>query len=197
MAKVRALNEDGITAFHWCGSYELPPATATGSVERDLCLLPSCLGVGEVAVSDHRGSVPTAHELARLALEARRGGLLGGKPGLVHVHMGGGPGGLQPLLDALDAAGGVLPRRQFHPTHMARSAQLVAQGAQWLRDGGSLDLTCECAAGVRRWRCCTQNLPPTLPTSSPPSPPGPSCAAAQHAGRRCRRGASRACRWTL
>ena len=120
MTKVRALNADGITAFSWCGSYRLPPATTTGSVSTELCLIDSCIGVGEVAVSDHRGSAPTPHELARLALEARVGGMLGGKAGLVHCHMGPGPGRLQPLRDALACTNGDLPITTFHPTHIDR-----------------------------------------------------------------------------
>ncbi|KAK9791191.1 hypothetical protein WJX73_008875 [Symbiochloris irregularis] len=56
IAKCQALNAEGITAYHWCGGYRFPVQTATGDVQRDLLLLQSCLGVGEVAVSDHRGS---------------------------------------------------------------------------------------------------------------------------------------------
>lgn len=67
IAKCRALNEDGITAFNWAGSYRVPVATATGSIQSDLCLIASCVGVGEIAVSDHRSSAPTPHELARIA----------------------------------------------------------------------------------------------------------------------------------
>lgn len=33
MAKCRALNEEGITAYHWAGSYRVPPATVTGSIQ--------------------------------------------------------------------------------------------------------------------------------------------------------------------
>ncbi len=142
VAKVRGLAADGITAFHWCGAYRLPPATATGSVQHDLCLLESCVGVGEVAVSDHRGSAPSPQELLRLVLDARVGGMLAGKAGLVHCHMGPGAAGLQPLRAALAASGGDLPIAAFHPTHMGRSKQLVQQGEGWLLDGGSLDVTC-------------------------------------------------------
>ncbi len=124
VAKVRALSADGITALSWCGSYRLPPATATGSVQRELCLIDSCIGVGEVAVSDHRGSAPTPHELARLGLEARVGGMLGGKAGLVHCHLGPGAGRLRPLRDALACAAGDLPITTFHPTHMDRRQAL-------------------------------------------------------------------------
>ncbi|KAL4437512.1 hypothetical protein ABPG77_003493 [Micractinium sp. CCAP 211/92] len=156
VAKVRGLAAGGITAFHWCGAYRLPPATATGSVQRDLCLLESCVGVGEVAVSDHRGSAPSPQELLRLALDARVGGMLAGKAGLVHCHMGPGAAGLQPLRAALAASGGDLPIAAFHPTHMGRSKQLVQQGEGWLLDGGSLDVTCsppeECRAALECWR---------------------------------------------
>ena len=148
IAKVRGLTEDGLTALHWCGSYRLPAATATGSEQRELCLVDSCIGVGEVAVADRRGSAPTPHDLLQLALEARVGGMLAGKAGLVHCHMGPGRPGMQPLRDALAASSGDLPITAFHPTHMARSSQLVMEGAAWLADGGTLDLTCGCAA---RW----------------------------------------------
>ena len=67
MAKCRALSCEGISAYHWAGGYRLPVATITGSVQRELVLLESCVGAGEIAVSDHRSSVPTAHELACLA----------------------------------------------------------------------------------------------------------------------------------
>lgn len=67
MGKCRALNDDGISAYHWAGSYRVPPATITGTIQGDLCLIESCIGVGEIAVSDHRSSAPTAQELARIA----------------------------------------------------------------------------------------------------------------------------------
>lgn len=153
VAQVQGLNEDGITAYSWCGSYRLPPATITGSVQRELCLVASCLGVGEVAVSDHRGSAPTPADLLRLGLEARVGGMLSGKAGIVHCHMGPGAARLQPLRDALACGAGDLPVTAFHPTHMERSPELVADGAAWLADGGTLDLTCRWGAGLRwRWR---------------------------------------------
>ncbi|KAL4857172.1 Isoaspartyl dipeptidase [Chlorella vulgaris] len=129
IAKIRGLNNDGITAFHWCGSYSLPPDTVTGGVQRELSLIDSCIGVGEVAVSDHRGSAPTPQDLLRLALDARVGGMLGAKAGLVHCHLGAGSAGLQPLRKALELGAGVLPITSFHPTHLERSPQLTEQGA--------------------------------------------------------------------
>ena len=48
------------------------------------------IGVGEVAISDHRSSQPTASELAKLAADAHVAGLLTGKAGLLHLHLGDG-----------------------------------------------------------------------------------------------------------
>ena len=70
MAKCSALSAEGLTARHWAGGYGYPPPTVTGAAQRDVALLESCIGVGEVAVSDHRSSMPSAGELARLARRA-------------------------------------------------------------------------------------------------------------------------------
>ena len=68
LAKCRALNEEGVTALAWCGGYRFPPPTITGDVQRELLVVRECIGVGELAVSDHRGGAPSPRELARLAL---------------------------------------------------------------------------------------------------------------------------------
>ena len=67
VAKCKGLNASGMTCYHWCGGYAVPCPTATGSIQRDMCLIDSCLGVGEVAVSDHRSSVPSVNHLANIA----------------------------------------------------------------------------------------------------------------------------------
>jgi len=71
LVKARALNEEGITAFIFTGSYHLPIVTVTGSIKRDIVLVEQVVGVGEIAISDHRSSVPSFDELARIASEAR------------------------------------------------------------------------------------------------------------------------------
>ena len=72
----------------------------------------ACCPPLQVAVSDHRGSVPTPHALAALASEARVGGMLGGKAGLVHCHMGPGAALLDPLWAALQTSNGDIPISQ-------------------------------------------------------------------------------------
>lgn len=87
LAKTRALNEEGITAWMLTGAYHVPSPTITGSVEKDVALIDRVIGV-KCAVSDHRSAAPSGNQLASMAAESRVGGLLGGKPGVSVFHMG-------------------------------------------------------------------------------------------------------------
>lgn len=139
LAKARALDEEGLTAFMWSGHYAVPVHTLTGSIERDLLLIDKVIGVGEVAVSDHRSTQPTFDEFARLAAEARRGGILSGKAGLVNVHLGDGRRGLDLLRRV--AAETEIPITQFVPTHINRNPTLFEEGIAWATGGGYVDFT--------------------------------------------------------
>ena len=139
LAKARALDEEGLTAFMWSGHYAVPVHTLTGSIERDLLLIDKVIGVGEVAVSDHRSTQPTFDEFARLAAEARRGGILSGKAGLVNVHLGDGRRGLDLLRRV--AAETEIPVTQFVPTHVNRNPTLFEEGIAWAKRGGYVDFT--------------------------------------------------------
>ena len=55
---------------------------------RDVTLIPEALGIGELAISDHRGSHPSTHELTRLVADIRVAGMLSGKAGKCYFHMG-------------------------------------------------------------------------------------------------------------
>jgi beta-aspartyl-dipeptidase (metallo-type) len=139
LAKARQLEAEGITARIYTGSYHVPPATITGSVRRDLVLINEVIGVGEIAVSDHRSAAPTLAELARVSAEARVGGMLGGKAGLVHLHMGDGKAGLDPVFRLVEETD--IPIGQFLPTHVNRNARLFEQAVGFARAGGHIDLT--------------------------------------------------------
>ncbi|HHR85641.1 MAG TPA: beta-aspartyl-peptidase, partial [Candidatus Acetothermia bacterium] len=93
----------------------------------------------KLAISDHRGSQPTTQELARLAAQVRVGAMLGGKKGILHLHVGSGKRGIRPILDAMDAS--ELPIDLFLPTHMSRTPALLEQGIEFVRRGGNIDLT--------------------------------------------------------
>ena len=139
VAVARGLNAEGLTAHCLTGGYHLPPATVTGSVRRDLLLIDLILGVGEVAISDHRSSQPTLDELLRVAADAHVGGLMSGKAGVLHLHVGDGERGLQPVRDALDRS--ELPASVFNPTHVNRRRALFEEAMALAERGCTVDIT--------------------------------------------------------
>ncbi|MFN7135147.1 MAG: hypothetical protein ACK4N5_23940, partial [Myxococcales bacterium] len=101
VARARQLTRCGITAYVYTGSFHLPPPTLTGSVRNDLLFIPEVLGVGEVAIADFRSTEPSGRALAQLVSDAKVGGLLGEKVGLVHFHVGPGKRRLGALTELL------------------------------------------------------------------------------------------------
>ena len=139
LAKARGLAEEGLATFIYTGDYAVPTRTFTGSIERDLLLIDKVIGVGEVALSDHRSTQPTFDEFARLVAEARRGGILSGKAGVVNVHMGDGRRGLSLLRRLLDET--EIPPTQILPTHINRNPVLFDEGTAYAKAGGLVDFT--------------------------------------------------------
>lgn len=139
LAHVYGLREQGLSAWAWCGGYHLPSATLTGSVRGDIALVEPIIGVGELAISDHRSSQPTLDELLRVASEAHVGGLMSGKAGIVHLHLGDGPRGLALVRRALDVS--ELPPRVFQPTHVNRRKALFEEAIALAQGGSHIDIT--------------------------------------------------------
>lgn len=139
VAHVNALREEGLSAWGYAGGYHLPPATLTGSVRADLAFIDCLIGVGELAISDHRSSQPTLDELLRIASEAHVAGLMTGKAGLLHLHLGDGPRGLDLVRRALDQS--ELPPRVFNPTHVNRRKALFDEAIELAWRGCSIDIT--------------------------------------------------------
>lgn len=102
-------------------------------------LIDLILGVGELAISDHRSSQPTLDELLRIAGDAHVAGLMSGKAGIVHLHVGDGPRGLELVRQALDQS--EIPARVFNPTHVNRRKALFQEAMALARQGCTIDLT--------------------------------------------------------
>ncbi|MDP4125513.1 MAG: beta-aspartyl-peptidase [Bacillota bacterium] len=142
LVKAQALENEGITTFVYSGAYQVPTRTLFPTLQEDLVLIDKVIGAGEIAISDHRSAQPQIAELEHLAAEARVGGMLGNKAGVVHLHLGEGKRGLQPIWDILDHT--EIPITQFVPTHINRTYSLLEQGIQFLQAGGHIDLTAGC-----------------------------------------------------
>jgi len=139
VAVTAGLRTHGLSAWCLTGGYHLPPMTLTGTVRGDIALVDEIIGVGEVAISDHRSSQPTLDELLRLAAEAHVGGLMSGKAGVLHLHVGDGTRGLELVRQALAAT--ELPAKVFHPTHVNRRKALLEEAMALARLGPTIDLT--------------------------------------------------------
>jgi beta-aspartyl-dipeptidase (metallo-type) len=139
LAKAQGLELEGISTYIVTGHYAIPARTLTASIEEDLLFIDKVVGVGEVALSDHRSSQPTFEDFARLAGETRRGGILSGKAGLVNIHIGDGRRGLEYLRRALVET--EIPPRQFLPTHINRNPTLFEEGTAYALAGGYVDFT--------------------------------------------------------
>ncbi len=139
LAKARALEAEGLTTFITTGGYPVPTPTLTGGVLSDLVLIERVVGVGEIAISDHRSSHAPHEELVRLATDAHMGGLFGKKAGAVIFHVGVGKPGLAPLRRLLDETD--LPTTQFLPTHINRARPLWDEAVAFALAGGTIDIT--------------------------------------------------------
>lgn len=139
LAKARGLEEEGITCYIHTGSYQIPVKTLTESIQRDIILIDKIIGVGEIAIADHRSSEPTIEELSKIASAARNGGILSGKAGILEIHVGDGKDKLSLLHQVIDQTN--IPIRQFHPTHINRNEELFRAGIDFALKGGFVDFT--------------------------------------------------------
>ncbi|HEV7366786.1 MAG TPA: beta-aspartyl-peptidase [Gemmatimonadales bacterium] len=139
VTSARGLIAEGLSAFCYTGGYHVPPVTVTGSVRQDIVLIDLILGVGELAISDHRSSQPTLDELLRIAADAHVAGLMSGKAGIVHLHVGDGGRGLELVRQALEQS--ELPPRVFNPTHVNRRKELFQEAMALAKRGCTVDIT--------------------------------------------------------
>lgn len=136
-AKVMGLRQEGLTAYMHTGSYQYPTRTITGSPRKDIITIEPVLGV-KIALADHRCSFPNDDEMLKLVADVRMGGMLSGKKGVLHVHLGD-YGGAYEQFERLIARG--LARHHFSPTHTGREPKLFEQAIEFAKKGGVIDIT--------------------------------------------------------
>lgn len=139
LAKAHALEEEGITAYVYNGSYRLPIKTLTDSVMSDIMAIDKIIGIGEIAISDHRSSQPSFEEFTKIVSDIRVGGMLSGKAGIVNVHLGDGTRGIELITRTIEET--EIPITQFLPTHINRNPYLFEEGIEFAKKGGVIDFT--------------------------------------------------------
>ena len=139
VAAARGMTEQGLSAYCLTGGYHFPPVTLTGSVRGDIVHVDRILGVGELALSDHRSSQPSLDQFLQVVADAHVGGMLSRKAGYSHLHLGDGERGLQLVRQALDTS--ELPPRVFHPTHVNRRRALFTEALELVERGCTVDVT--------------------------------------------------------
>ena len=139
VAKTKGLNEQGMSAYCYTGSYQIPVRTLTDSIVKDIMMIREIVGTGEIAISDHRSSQPTFEEFVRVVADTRLGGVLSGKAGIVNVHLGDSPRCLDLIERVVDET--EIPASQILPTHINRNEMLFGKSIEYALKGGAVDFT--------------------------------------------------------
>lgn len=135
VAKTKALQEEGLSAYCLTGGYEYPSITLSGTVADDVLFIDEVLGV-KIAISDHRCSHLPKQDLIALAAQTRIASLIAKKPGVVHLHVGSAGGGIDVLFDIVKETN--IPIAHFRPTH---AANFLDQIPEFTALGGYVDFT--------------------------------------------------------
>jgi len=138
LARVKALDELGLTACMWTGGYNVPPTTVMSSVREDMMFIREVVGAGEIAISDERSLNQSGQELAKLIRDTHVGGLLSGKSGRTHFHVGEEDTRLEPLREVISTYH--VKCDWLYPTHVHRSAELLTEAIDLANEGAFVDM---------------------------------------------------------
>jgi beta-aspartyl-dipeptidase (metallo-type) len=139
IAKAKGLKEEGISCYIYTGSYQFPVKTLTQNIQDDIILIEEIIGVGELALSDHRSSHPSIEDLVKVASQARVGGILSNKAGIINIHLGDGKDNFSKILQVVENT--EIPITQFLPTHCTRNPKVFEEALKYAKKGGYIDFT--------------------------------------------------------
>ena len=137
LAKVRGLKNEGASGWMWTSNYAYPVTTITKYLRPDMLAIPEVLGV-KIALGDHRSSFPNQHEIMQILADVRVSGMLTGKTGFLHVHLGDFPYSFD-IFDECVAQG--MPIKHIRPTHVARHPEVFRRACEFAKKGGFIDIT--------------------------------------------------------
>lgn len=113
-AKAKAIDDDGLSAYMLTSYYGLPTKTLMNSVADDLIF------------------IDNIHQV-------RLGGFTSGKGGILHIHLGALPEGIEPLLNIARHYPTLIS--YLSPTHLIRTEALFMQAVEFGKLGGMIDFS--------------------------------------------------------
>lgn len=137
-SKIKSLEEEGVSAYMFCGYYGVDSVTITEDIQSDMIFIDKIIGC-KVAISDIRSSYPTTLELLRKLRAVRTGGAIGNKKGILHVHLGNLKSKLDPLFEIVEVH--EFPIEHISPTHVGRTKELFQEAIRFAKMGGMIDIT--------------------------------------------------------
>lgn len=138
VAKTKALNEEGITAYCLTGAYEYPSPTITGKIQNDIVFVKEIIGT-KIAISDHRCYNPSEEDLIKILSETRIAGLISQKKTSVNFHVGWGKGNMNTIIDILEKTN--IPKELVRPTHISNNEMNFKQALRLAKAGSYIDIT--------------------------------------------------------
>ncbi len=139
LVKCMALREEGFDCYFLTGSYTTPVTTMRGSIAEDIIFNEYCLGMGELAHCDHRGSMLTYDEFKRIAADTRNGARLAGIKGVLNVHLGNYENPSDYFIRLCEED--ITFRPLIVPTHITRKHHVFESCLKFLEFGGQVDIT--------------------------------------------------------
>jgi len=146
LGKCRELQAKGLSAFIYSGSYHFPLKTVTQSIQHDILFLPDVIGVGEIALADHRGSVISYEQFLDVAKSVITNASLAGKKGVIFCHYGDSEESLSMLRTIAEKSD--VDIQHFIPTHQNRNPHLFVDALAFAAQGGFIDFTTSTNAGL-------------------------------------------------
>lgn len=159
-AKTKALEQDGLSAYMLTGFYGLPTKTLMPAVADDLIFIDKVIGC-KLAMSDDRSAFPTEQEILRLINQVRLGGFTSGKGGILHIHLGALPQGIEPLLNIARQYPTLIS--YLSPTHLIRTEALFRQAVEFACMGGMVDFSTGGTKFDAPHRCVAKALEANVP----------------------------------
>ncbi|URM96453.1 amidohydrolase family protein [Actinomadura madurae] len=136
LAKIYALESEGLTAYMMTGGFQRPFRTITGSLRRDIYTIEKIIGV-KIALGETRASRFRRRELVELAAQLHWLSGFTGKACLMHAHLGEAEHPAAQLVHTMRRSG--VPPHRFQATHCNFTPDTMQAAEEVARHGGFVD----------------------------------------------------------